>query len=250
MRLLPLMSALTVGVLMMFMTACRDSDPVTMGDVDSAEAPTMLTRNVETLISDSGVTRFRIKTPVWYVYDEVREPYWFFPEGLKLEKFDPFFRTEATVTADSATYYKDRQVWQLDGHVDIRNVLNEKFQTQQLFWDQRAHKLYSDSFIHIERPDKVLEGYGFDSNEQLTRYTIRNVSGIFPAGAFKGGDEEAPATANDSIVHAPAIRPQTSQPSPATTRQVGAPLKVVAPKRALPTGPMRSAPAKSDERAR
>ena len=58
--------------------------------------------------------------------------------------------------------------------------MNEKFLTNQLYWDQRQHKLYSDSFIHIERPDKVLEGYGFDSNEQLTRYTIRKVSGIFP----------------------------------------------------------------------
>ena len=63
----------------------------------------------------------------------------------------------------------------------------------------------------------MLEGYGFDSNEQLTRYTIRKVSGIFPAGAFKpgsrqergaGGADEgeedgaeaaAPAQDNDSI---------------------------------------------------
>ncbi|MDE5827425.1 MAG: hypothetical protein K2H57_07635, partial [Duncaniella sp.] len=74
-------------------------------------------------------------------------------------------------------------------------VMNEKFLTNQLFWDQRLHKLYSDSFIHIERQDKVLEGYGFDSNEQLTRYNIRNVSGIFPANAFRSpGDSRASAS--------------------------------------------------------
>lgn len=65
--------------------------------------------------------------------------------------------------------------------------MNEKFLTQQLFWDQRQRKLYSDSFIHIEQADKVLEGYGFDSNEQLTRYTIRRVSGIFPAKTLRTG---------------------------------------------------------------
>ncbi|MDE5919161.1 MAG: LPS export ABC transporter periplasmic protein LptC, partial [Duncaniella sp.] len=68
------------------------------------------------------------------------------------------------------------------------NVMNEKFLTEQLFWNQRQRKLYSDSFIHIETSDKVLEGYGFDSNEQLTRYSIRKVSGIFPANAFKRKD--------------------------------------------------------------
>ena len=45
-----------------------------------------------------------------------------------------------------------------------------------------THKreIYSDSFIHIETPDEVIEGYGFTSNEQMTRYKIRRTSGIFP----------------------------------------------------------------------
>jgi LPS export ABC transporter protein LptC len=125
------------------------------------------------------------------MYDEVKEPYWKFPDGLNLVKFDNFFRAEATVDADSATYFKNKQVWRLDGNVNISNVMNEKFLTQQLFWDQRSRKLYSDSFIHIERTDRVLEGYGFESNEQMTRYTIKRVSGIFPASEFRGKGQRA-----------------------------------------------------------
>lgn len=247
MRILPL--CWVFAAILLVMAACRESDPVEMGNRDSSHAPTMMTRNVETLISDSGVTRFRIKTPVWYVYDEVKEPYWKFPEGLNLEKFDMFFRTEATVTADSATYFKDRQVWRLDGHVDISNILNEKFQTQQLFWDQRTHKLYSDSFIHIERPDKVLEGYGFDSNEQLTRYTIRNVSGIFPAGAFRGGDSEGgERTAKaDSTGADPASKPGNDRKSGSQPAQPPQ-LKVVKPKNTPSTNQF--VPKRADERAR
>ena len=200
-RMLPLLAVSAIAMATSMVTGCKEGDPVAMGNVDSSQAPTMLTRNVETLISDSGVTRFRIVTPIWYVYDEVDEPYWRFPEGLNLEKFDNFFRKEATVTAGSARYFKNKQIWRLDGNVNITNVMNEKFLTNQLFWDQRQHKLYSDSFIHIERPDKVLEGYGFDSNEQLTRYTIRNVSGIFPAGAFRNGSSPGrmQKTVSDSI---------------------------------------------------
>lgn len=194
-RLLPFLCALCMVAVSAVVSGCKEGDPVGMGNIDASKTPTMMTRNVETLISDSGVTRFRIVTPIWYVYDEVDDPYWRFPEGLNLDKYDNFFRREATVEADSALYLKNKQIWRLDGHVVINNVMGEKFLTNQLFWDQRQHKLYSDSFIHIERPDKVLEGYGFDSNEQLTRYTIRKVSGIFPAGAFKPGakSQEAPA---------------------------------------------------------
>lgn len=166
--------------------SCSDDKPVSMTDVDPESTPTMLTRNVETLISDSGITRFRITAPVWYVYDEAAEPTWNFPESLRLERFADDMTVEAIVEADSAVYLKNRQLWRLDGHVNIRNTAGEKFITNQLFWDQKLHKVYSDSFIHIERTDKTLEGYGFKSNEQLTRYTINSVSGIFPVSSFAG----------------------------------------------------------------
>lgn len=191
MRRLPLIAALTIIV------ACSDDKPVGMTDIDVSATPTMLTRNVETLISDSGITRFRITAPVWYVYDEAENPVWRFPESLLLERFDDKMNVEATVTSDSATYFKDRQLWRLDGHVNISNTAGEKFLTNQLFWDQSQHKVYSDSFIHIERIDKTLEGYGFTSNEQLTRYTIRDVSGIFPASAFSADRSASPR--RDSI---------------------------------------------------
>lgn len=188
-----------MSILLAASAGCREEDPVRTSDISSEDVPTMLTRNVETLISDSGVTRFRIVTPVWYVYDEAMDPYWRFPEGLKLDKYNLMMAREASVEADSAIYLKNKQIWQLDGHVNITNVMGEKFLTPQLFWDQRRHKLYSDSFIHIERADKVLEGYGFDSNEQLTRYTIRNVAGIFPASSFRGGQrDDAPEEPADT----------------------------------------------------
>lgn len=205
-RLLPALILATIAGASTVVSGCKDSSPVGTGSVDPEHTPTMLTRDVETLISDSGVTRYRIVTPIWYVYDETPDPYWRFPEGLRLERYDNFFRIEATVLADSATYLKNKQLWRLDGNVNITNVMNEKFLTNQLFWDQRQQKLYSDSFIHIERPDKVLEGHGFDSNQELTRYTIRRVSGIFPANAFRpGGNGESRTTGRQ----APPQQPDT-----------------------------------------
>lgn len=205
-RLLPV--AVTVAVASLVAVSCKDDSQMGVADVDAAVFPTMVTRDVETLISDSGITRFRITTPIWYVYDEVDEPYWRFPDGLYLEKFDDIFRKEATIRSDSATYFKNKQLWRLDGNVDISNVANERFLTQQLYWDQRAHKVYSDSFIHIERADRVIEGYGFESNEQMSRYTISNVAGIFPAAAFTGGDRATRSDDADTVA--------VPEPSPAT----------------------------------
>ena len=79
-RLLPDMILVSIVGASFVVSGCKDNDPVTTGSVDPSRTPTMLTRDVETLISDSGVTRYRIVTPLWYVYDETPEPFWLFPD--------------------------------------------------------------------------------------------------------------------------------------------------------------------------
>ena len=148
--------------------------------IDPKKMPTMTTVNVATLISDSGITQYKIVSPLWNVYDEVDTPYWNFPKGVYLQKYDREFNVIASVAADSARYFKFQNIWKLDGNVELRKEPGELFLTQQLFWDQRRNRLYSDSFIHIETPDRMLEGHGFESNDRLTKYSIRRPTGIFP----------------------------------------------------------------------
>lgn len=176
-----------VWALMLVAGACSDEKTdVVHRATDGDSVPTMMTRDVTTLISDSGITRYRITTPLWLVFDEAKEPVWRFPDGLFMEKFDTDYTTDATIVCDSATYFKNKSLWRLDGNVNILNTRGEKFLTQQLFWSQRDRNVYSDSFIHIERNDRVIEGYGFTSNERMTTYTIHKPSGIFPVSDFKG----------------------------------------------------------------
>ncbi len=142
--------------------------------------PSMVTHNISTLISDSGVTQYKIVAPVWYVFDEVDTPYWLFPEGLYLQKYDPDFKVVATVAADSARFFKIQKLWKLEGNVEMTKAPKDLFLSERVFWDQRKARLYSDTFIHIENETHILEGTGFESNERLTQYRILHPTGIFP----------------------------------------------------------------------
>ncbi len=167
--------------LVVSLSGCKDDGKLGVASrIDPKKMPTMSTVNVSTLISDSGITQYKIVSPLWNVYDEVDTPYWIFPKGIYLQKFDRKFNVVASVAADSAKYFRMLNLWKLDGNVELKKEPGELFLTQQLFWDQRRNRLYSDSFIHIETPDRMLEGHGFESNDQLTKYTIRRPTGIFP----------------------------------------------------------------------
>ncbi len=175
-HLVPLLS-----VLLLAAVSCREDDRIaTARSIHPRGMPTMTTRNVSTLISDSGITQYRVVSPLWKVYDEADTPKWVFPKGIFLQKYDPAFRVIATVAADSATYLSKAKIWRLDGHVEIRRIPKDIFMSERFFWDTRQHRMYSDTFIHIETATHVLEGVGFESNEHLTDYRILRPQGIFP----------------------------------------------------------------------
>lgn len=150
--------------------------------VEGDEIAAMVTHNVTMLISDSGVTKYRAITPLWVRFgEEAKEPYQYFPEGIQFEQIDSMFEAKETIVADTAYNWENKQLWHLIKNVRVTSISGELFLTNDLYWDMRSHKVYSDSFIHIERQQNIIEGYGFTSTDDFAKYEIRQTSGIFPA---------------------------------------------------------------------
>ena len=59
--------------------------------------PSMNSLGVTTLISDSGITRYKIVTEEWIINDKKNPPYWAFEKGVYLEKFDTLFHIDASI---------------------------------------------------------------------------------------------------------------------------------------------------------
>jgi LPS export ABC transporter protein LptC len=147
---------------------------------DPEQTYTMRTTDVSTLVSDSGITRYRANAKEWLVFGKANEPYWYFPEGIYLEQFDTLFQVKASIKADTAYYYERQELWKGIGNVEMRSLENEYFTTSLIFWDQKSQKIYSDQHIRIEQQDKIITGIGFESNQSMTEYKIFNSTGIFP----------------------------------------------------------------------
>lgn len=162
-------------------TSCKDdTTSVVSHATDPEVVPTMTTTDVQTIISDSGHTRYRIIAPVWNMFEEAKAPHWTFPKGVTCEELDDTYKMVTSIKCDSAYFDKVQSLWTLTGNVRISNVNNDLILTDELMWDQKTHKMYSDAFIHIEKQGRIIEGYGYESNERLTTYTLRQVEAIFP----------------------------------------------------------------------
>ena len=185
------------------LTSCRKEKKSFVASFDNEQdVPSLSTFDVNTLISDSGVTRYRIKAREWRIFDKAAEPYWSFPQGIYVEKFDENFDTESFIVGDTAIFYNKKQLWRLRGNVHIENMQDERFATEEIYWDQKQKSIYSDSAIHIERVDRIIEGVGFVSNEEMNRYTIHHTTGIFPvekpADTSDGNSEQSAKKRDDN----------------------------------------------------
>lgn len=174
---------------------------------DRDSASMMISYGVNTLISDSGIIKYRIVTERWEV-NTVRNPSrWIFEKGLFFEQFDEKFHVQSYIQCDTAYYYDQKKLWELRSRVSILTKDGLRFTSQQLFWDQASHVLYSNVPSRLVTPDRTLEGTYFRSDERMTRYFVSNSRGSFEKTDIAGK--------GDTITSAPdtvkaAIRPQVT----------------------------------------
>jgi LPS export ABC transporter protein LptC len=192
-----------IVMLLLFPACVGENKQVGEAIVERDSMPVMRTLGVSTLISDSGVIRYRVNTEEWEVFDRKRPSYWAFEKGVYLEQFDSLLHVEASIKADTAYYYDKKRLWELRGNVDIKNLKGERFNTELLYWDEAKQTVYSDRFIRIQQPDRIITGYGFDSDQQLMAPVIRDIAAILDVDQNEGMPAKQPetqaATAADSL---------------------------------------------------
>lgn len=168
-----------VVVLLISGVGCKKDTPDKIGAVKNRTLiPKLHAQEVTTVISDSGITKYRIYTKQWDVYDKAAEPYWNFPKGLHFERFNEDLVVDANIHANRAKYFDRKRLWELRGKVKAINLMGEMFETEHLYWDQMQERIYSDTLIKVTQKTRIITGVGFESNQSMTKYSILKIKGI------------------------------------------------------------------------
>ena len=200
---------------LLLLNACSEAKEHLAPAVNPEDSVSMMVSyGVNTLISDSGVIKYRIVTEQWDV-NTVRQPSrWEFMKGVFFEQFDEQFHVQGYIQADTAWYYDQIKLWKLRGRVSIRNIDGLIYKSEELFWDMQRHELYSNVFSHITTPERSIEGNYFRSDERMEHYFISNSKGSFMADDMENDNgEEKPASEPTDTTEQPA-----PQVRPAATR--------------------------------
>lgn len=161
--------------------SCGSDAPPTCAAIDHRDSmAVMVTYGVSKLISDSGVVKYKVVAEEWQYFDKTTPSRQVFPKGIFLERYDKSYKVDMYLTADTAYCY-DNNLWELRGRVFVNEQAKGiTYRSEELFWDVRAHRMYSHCPMHIITPDKDLRGDWFEANDQLTDYHVKQTSGYMP----------------------------------------------------------------------
>ena len=159
--------------------SCKNDIETIKALTNQVNLPDLSGYNIQTEYSDSGILRFKLMAPEVEDYNQRDEPYTEFPKGLKVFLYDSDGNQASSIQANHAVYYKNTQLWEGTGNVVAENPgEGKKLESEQIFWDQKGKRIYSDKFSVITTRDGISYGEnGFEAKEDLSQYRMNGYRG-------------------------------------------------------------------------
>lgn len=160
---------------------------------------TMLGENLVVVETENGRKSYRFTTPLMEEYGLAKEPYREFRKGVNIVTYkdDSLSSVDATLRANYAIYYTNRELWEARGNVVAETAEERTLYTEQLFWNAKTKRIYSNVDTKIVQRDGVFYGEGFESDDALRDWRFRRTTGRMEV-------EVQPQTRSDSLSRASA----------------------------------------------
>lgn len=141
--------------------------------------PVGVAKNVKLVHTDSGRVKTKLNTNLLLDFSNRKEhPYQEFPKGIEITTFDKN-NDSITLIADFCRTYAKTGISEVKQNVLVINHKDQiKLYTEQLFWDQNTHYIYTEEAFKLITKTDTIKGKGFESNEKLSKVTMKNTSGV------------------------------------------------------------------------
>jgi LPS export ABC transporter protein LptC len=132
--------------------------------------------NASIVYTDSARTKFKLQAAMIEQFGG-KDPYQQAEKGVTVDFFDDSGHVNGHISANYAIRHEKSGLMEADNNVVMVNKKGEKLNTEQLFWDQNKHHIYTSKYVQIKTATEIIYGDGLESNEDFTVYTITNITG-------------------------------------------------------------------------
>lgn len=164
---------LTLGSAILLFS-CEGRDAAAEAANDAARM-TEYSENLSIVMSQNGMRSYFFETPLLEGYSLAAEPYREFRRGIRMTTYqdDSLASVDAVLTSNYAIYYEQQQLWELRGNVEVHKFDGTELYTQQLFWNARTKRVYSNVDTKFVKGNNVSIGERFESDDAFKDWRFR-----------------------------------------------------------------------------
>ncbi len=192
-------AALSLGAAILFY-ACEQNNLEEIKAFNSAEnLPVLEASNFSTLVTDSGKVMYNLEAPKLLRFETGKDSYLEFPEGMELVKYDEKRTIISSITANYAKQFVDDKKWEAKNNVIATNAQGDTLKTEHLIYEEEKGKIYTEEFVRIIRPDQIITGIGFQSDQTLQNWRIKDPKGTIYVSADAGAERTGDGVAQEKM---------------------------------------------------
>lgn len=166
-------------------SACEDRKDLV--DQKLYDGPLSSMDSINTVLSDSAQLVMHMVAPRQNDFENGDKEW---PQSLFLESYDEQGKSETTFSANYVYFTRKENLYRAEGNVVVENLeTGDKLNTEELFWNPKEEKFYTEKFVTIKSDDEVHTGEGLSANQDFTEYRI-----LKPAGSFVLEDSDQQPT--------------------------------------------------------
>lgn len=155
------------------LVACEEIKKETRQVFTEEDTAIEVGKDVEILYSDSAIVRVRVQGPVLYNRLDRDDPRQEFPQGVKIDFLLADLSVRSTLTAKTAIRRQEKGEIVARDSVVMTTIEQERLETEELIWDEKTGKVFTEKFVKVTKPGEIIYGYGLEANQDFSYWKIK-----------------------------------------------------------------------------
>ena len=144
---------------------------------DYETQPDQVSWNIKVVFVDSSFTRAKLTALKGRIYYKRMET--LLDGDVRVEYMSRYSgNMRSRLSSDSARIDDRTKDMMAIGNVVVYDDSTKtRLKTSKLFWNNAEQKFYSTEYVELDSPSERIQGYGFESDQNLQNYKVFRVSG-------------------------------------------------------------------------
>lgn len=142
--------------------------------IKGSELPSQESWNATVFFTDSGKTKAVLKAGHLRVYENSKET--LIDSNLIVDFYNETGQISTTLTAKRGRVNDATNDLYAFDSVIVVSDSGTTLKTDELMWRNKDKKIVSDKFVTILSPKEKIQGYGFESDQNLKNYVIYDIT--------------------------------------------------------------------------